>query len=71
MRTGIQMATTREVAALLRLKESTVCSLVSQGKLPGYKVGKSWRFDLEKIEGLFPGYGSGKDRPTGNESHEG
>jgi excisionase family DNA binding protein len=71
MRTGIQMATTREVAALLRLKESTVCSLVSKGRLPGYKVGKSWRFDLEKIEGLFPGYGGGRDRPTGNEFPEG
>lgn len=71
MHTGIQMATTREVATLLRLKESTVCSLVSQGKLPGRKVGKSWRFDLAKIEGLFPGYGSGKDRPTGNEFPEG
>jgi excisionase family DNA binding protein len=53
MRTGMQMATVREVATLLRLKESTVCRLASQGKLPGFKFGKAWRFDLEKIEQLF------------------
>ncbi|MHB8908484.1 MAG: helix-turn-helix domain-containing protein [Syntrophales bacterium] len=66
-----RMATVREIAALLRMKESTVCSLVSQGKLPGYKVGKSWRFDLEKVVRLFPGHWSGKERPAGNGHAEG
>jgi excisionase family DNA binding protein len=51
----IQVATVQEVAAFLRLKESTVCSLASQGKLPGFKLGKSWRFDMERIERLFAG----------------
>jgi excisionase family DNA binding protein len=66
MRTGMQMATVREVAAFLRLKESTVCSLVSHGKLPGFKFGKSWRFDLKRIERLFAGNKSGEDRPVGD-----
>jgi excisionase family DNA binding protein len=65
MRSGMQMATVREVAALLRLKESTVCSLVSRGKLPGSKIGKSWRFDLEKIERLLDANCSGTNRPAG------
>ena len=64
MRTGIQMATVREVAAFLRLKENTVCSLASKGKLPGFKFGKSWRFDLEKIERLITGNGSREDHPA-------
>jgi len=66
-----RMATVREIAALLRMKESTVCSLVSQGKLPGYKVGKSWRFDLEEVVRLFPGHWSGKDHHAGNGQAEG
>lgn len=64
MRSGMQMATVREVAAFLQLKESTVCRLVSQGKLPGCKIGKSWRLDIEKIERLFDANSSGKDRPV-------
>lgn len=60
----MQVATVREVAAFLKLKESTVCRLVSQGQLPGFKLGKSWRFDLERIERLLTGTQSaGKDRP--------
>jgi excisionase family DNA binding protein len=51
----MQIATVREVAAFLRLKESTVSSMASQGRLPGFKVGKAWRFDMERIERLFAG----------------
>jgi excisionase family DNA binding protein len=66
MITQMQIATVREVAALLRLTESTVCSLASHKKLPGFKFGKSWRFDLEKIEELFAGNPSWADRPAGD-----
>jgi excisionase family DNA binding protein len=45
--------TAREVAAYLRLTVTTVCKLAASGELPGFKIGKSWRFDrgeiLEKI----------------------
>jgi excisionase family DNA binding protein len=71
MRTGMQIATVREVAALLRLTESTVCSLASRRKLPGFKFGKSWRFDLEKIERLFAGKPSREDRPAGDHKNAG
>ena len=37
--------TTREVASYLRLTETTVCNLAASGELPGFKIGKSWRFD--------------------------
>lgn len=67
MNAGMQMATAREVAAFLRLKECTVCGLASQGKLPGFKLGESWRFDMESIQRLFAGVPYvGKDWPDGD-----
>jgi excisionase family DNA binding protein len=41
--------TAREVAAYLRLTETTVCKLAASGELPGFKIGKSWRFDRGEI----------------------
>ncbi len=43
--------TIQEIAAYLKLNEKTAYRLASEGKLPGFKVGGSWRFkriDLEK-----------------------
>ncbi len=63
----MQIATVREIAVFLQLKESTVCSLASQGKLPGFKLGKSWRFDMDTVERLFAGLSQrGMDRPAGD-----
>jgi excisionase family DNA binding protein len=46
----VRIVTVKEVAEFLRLKEATICRLASEGKLPGVKVGKSWRFDMEALE---------------------
>lgn len=46
-----QILTLKEVAAYLKLAEKTAYRLASERKLPGFKVGGSWRFrkdDLEK-----------------------
>lgn len=46
-----EILTIQEVAAYLKLNEKTAYRLASEGKLPGFKVGGSWRFkriDLEK-----------------------
>jgi excisionase family DNA binding protein len=48
---GDGILTAREVAAYLRLTETTVCKLASSGELPGFKIGKSWRFDRGEILG--------------------
>jgi len=42
--------TIKEVSDYLRLKEKTAYSLVASGKIPGFKVGGSWRFKREDIE---------------------
>jgi excisionase family DNA binding protein len=51
----VRIVTVKEVAAFLRLKEATVCSLAAEGKLPGFKLGKSWRFDMNEIESWIAG----------------
>jgi len=51
----VRMVTVKEVAEFLRLKEATVCRLASEGKLPGLKIGKSWRFDMGALERLVTG----------------
>ncbi|MDQ9094226.1 helix-turn-helix domain-containing protein [Pseudoalteromonas haloplanktis] len=46
-----EIMTIQEVALYLKLNEKTTYRLTSEGKLPGFKVGGSWRFkrvDLEK-----------------------
>ncbi|EMG9895033.1 methylation-associated defense system helix-turn-helix domain-containing protein MAD1 [Enterobacter hormaechei] len=45
-----QILTLKEVAAYLRLAEKTAYRLASGGKLPGFKVGGSWRFKREDLE---------------------
>jgi excisionase family DNA binding protein len=45
-----QILTLKEVAAYLKLAEKTAYRLASEGKLPGFKVGGSWRFKKEDLE---------------------
>ena len=45
-----QVLTLKEVAAYLKLAEKTAYRLVSEGKLPGFKVGGSWRFKRDDLE---------------------
>jgi excisionase family DNA binding protein len=42
--------TTKEVAQYLRVNQYTVYRLVSQKKLPAYKVGSQWRFKKSVLD---------------------
>lgn len=42
--------TIQELAVYLKLNEKTAYRLASEGKLPGFKVGGSWRFKKEDLE---------------------
>ncbi|MGQ9523679.1 MAG: helix-turn-helix domain-containing protein [Armatimonadota bacterium] len=42
--------TIAEVADYLRLNPQTVYRLAQQGQLPGFKVGRHWRFSRRHIE---------------------
>lgn len=42
--------TVRELAAYLRIPVSTIYKLAQEGKLPGQKVGRHWRFHKDAID---------------------
>lgn len=45
-----EILTLREVAEYLKLAEKTAYRLAAEGKLPGFKVGGSWRFKKADVE---------------------
>jgi len=45
-----EILTLKEVAEYLKLAEKTAYRLAAEGKLPGFKVGGSWRFKRIDIE---------------------
>ena len=42
--------TIKDLAEYLKLNEKTAYRLVSDGKIPGFKVGGSWRFQRSDIQ---------------------
>lgn len=45
-----QIMTIKEVSEYLKLAEKTAYRLASQGKMPAFKIGGSWRFDKADID---------------------
>jgi excisionase family DNA binding protein len=45
-----EVMTVKEVSVYLRLAQSTVYKLVNEGKLPGRKVGGTWRFSRRGLD---------------------
>lgn len=45
-----EILTLKEVAGYLKLTEKTAYRLAAEGKLPGFKVGGSWRFKRADLE---------------------
>lgn len=43
------IVTAKEVGFYLKLSESTIYKLAAQGTLPGFKIGDSWRFDMDEV----------------------
>lgn len=48
--TDEEIFTIKEVSGYLKLAEKTSYRLASEGKLPGFKVGGSWRFRKSEID---------------------
>jgi len=44
-----EIITIKEVASYLKLTEKTAYRLAADGKIPGFKVGASWRFRKSEI----------------------
>jgi excisionase family DNA binding protein len=45
-----QFMTTKEVAQYLRVDQYTIYRLVSQKKIPAFKIGNQWRFKRRVLE---------------------
>ncbi|WP_345427671.1 methylation-associated defense system helix-turn-helix domain-containing protein MAD1 [Halioxenophilus aromaticivorans] len=61
---GDQILTVKEVAQYLKVNDRTVYRMAASGKLPGFKVGTSWRFKQTEIEQWI----QAQHNQTGNES---
>jgi excisionase family DNA binding protein len=60
------MVTAKEVGQFLKLTESTIYKLALEGELPGFKIGKSWRFDMEEVLGAIKRAKEGREfQPLG------
>lgn len=44
-----ELMTVEEIAEYMRLPQSTVYKLAQERKLPGFKVGRHWRFRREAV----------------------
>ena len=44
-----EILTLKELSEYLKLTEKTAYRLAAEGKLPGFKVGGSWRFKSEDV----------------------
>ena len=45
----VQFVTAKEVGQYLKLSEGTIYKLATSGEIPGFKIGDSWRFDMDEI----------------------
>jgi len=51
----VQIVTAKELSEYLKLSESTIYKLAATGEIPGFKIGDSWRFDLDEVMGKIRG----------------
>ena len=62
---GHELLTCEEAAAHLRLHVRTVGRLLTQGTLPGVKVGRQWRLRRADLEAYLAGGPSARGKETG------
>ena len=59
-----EVMTIDELAVYLQVSKSSLYKLAQDGKVPGQKVGRHWRFHREAIDRWLTGKG-GDAKPTG------
>jgi excisionase family DNA binding protein len=47
------MVTAKELAQFLKLSKAKIYKLAFGGEIPGFKIGDSWRFDMEEVMQLL------------------
>ena len=44
-----KLVTAKELSDYLKLSDSTIYKLALNGEIPGFKIGDSWRFDMDEV----------------------
>ncbi len=60
--------TTREVQDLINVDRSTVYRMAEDGRLPGVKIGRQWRFPADRIAAQFGTHAPAPPRPPAEAS---
>ena len=55
-----RIVTVKGLVSFLKLTEATIYKLASTGELPGFKIGDSWRFDIDEVMKMFRKNGTQK-----------
>jgi excisionase family DNA binding protein len=58
----VKIVTAKELGQYLKLSESTIYKLAGNGEIPAFRLGDSWRFDMEEIMDVLR---NAKNKPTG------
>ncbi len=45
-----KLMTVREVCAYLRVSRATIYRLLKQNRIPAFRLGSDWRFNIEQID---------------------
>jgi excisionase family DNA binding protein len=59
---SVKVLTVGELSEYLRVHRSTVYRLLKSGRLPGFKIGSDWRFNVEAIDRWRLHQGAGQIR---------
>ena len=59
---SVKVLTVGELSEYLRGHRSTVYRLLKSGRLPGFKIGSDWRFNVEAIDRWRLHQGAGQIR---------
>jgi excisionase family DNA binding protein len=58
----MNIITVKELSKFLKISNSTIYKLASAGEIPAFRIGDSWRFDLDQIRGILEGDKPGAGR---------
>ncbi len=45
----MNIATVKELSQFLKISHSTIYKLASTGEIPAFRIGDSWRFDMDQV----------------------
>jgi excisionase family DNA binding protein len=65
-----KIVSVQELAKVLGMTKLTIYRLANAGEIPGKKIGKQWRFDMDKIKQIFDEDGSPRTKKPGKKKQK-